>query len=257
MLLSQFHKTAIEPLYIMTKQIVPDTASALSKKEQVRDMFNDISGKYDFLNRFLSLGIDISWRKKAINSLKPYHPKQILDVATGTADLALEALRLNPDKITGVDIADGMLEVGRKKIKAAGIHKIELICADSEQLPFENETFDAATVAFGVRNFENLEKGLKEMHRVLRKAAPIAILEFSKPSVFPVKQLFQFYFKVILPVTGKLFSKHNNAYSYLPESVQHFPEGSDFEEIMKHCGYQNVSSSRLSFGICTLYIGIA
>lgn len=241
----------------MTKQIVPDAASALSKKEQVRDMFNHIAGKYDFLNRFLSLGIDISWRKKAIKSLKPFQPKNILDVATGTADLAMEALSLNPDKIVGVDIADGMLEVGRKKLKAAGIQKIELICADSEQLPFESESFDAATVAFGVRNFENLEKGLREMHRVLRKGAPIAILEFSKPSVFPVKQLFQFYFKVILPVMGKIFSKHRSAYSYLPESVQHFPEGRDFEEIMKLCGYEKVNSSRLSFGICTLYKGIA
>lgn len=242
---------------MMTKPIVPDATSDLSKKDQVRDMFNDIAGKYDFLNRFLSLGIDISWRKKAIKSLKPYAPKQILDVATGTADLAIEALKLNPDKVTGVDIADGMLEVGRKKLKTAGIDKIELICADSEQLPFQNHSFDAATVAFGVRNFENLEKGLTEMRRVMKSGAPIAVLEFSKPSVFPVKQMFQFYFKVILPVTGKLFSKHNSAYSYLPESVQHFPEGEKFEEIMKNCGYTNVSSVRLTFGICTLYKGLA
>ncbi len=238
------------------KVVVPDEKSALGKKEQVKQMFDNISYRYDFLNRFLSLGIDILWRKKAINSLKPFQPKLILDVATGTADLAIEALKLNPEKIIGVDISEGMLQMGREKLKALKENRIELQTGDSENLKFNDKTFDAATVAFGVRNFENLNKGLSDMHRVLKTGAPIAILEFSKPSVFPVKQVFQFYFKVILPFTGKFFSKDQRAYTYLPESVQHFPEGKAFEDIMRNCGYKNVTSHRLSFGICTLYTAV-
>ncbi len=220
-------------------------------------MFDDISGKYDFLNRFLSLGIDRSWRKKAIDSLKAHEPKKILDVATGTADLAIEALRLNPERVTGVDISSGMLDVGRKKLQHRNIERIDLLVADSEHLPFEDQSYDAATVAFGVRNFENLNAGLMEMRRVLKPGSPLAVLEFSKPSVFPVKQLFQLYFKFILPVTGKIFSKHQSAYSYLPESVKHFPEGKDFERVLAECGYQNIQSKRLTFGICTLYTALA
>lgn len=241
----------------MAVQVVPDPSSSLGKKEQVRDMFDDISGKYDFLNRFLSLGIDRNWRKKAIDSLKSYKPKRILDVATGTADLAIEAMRLNPEKVTGVDISSGMLEVGKKKLKTRNIDKIELLVADSEHLPFEDASYDAATVAFGVRNFEHLNAGLIEMRRVLKPGSPLAVLEFSKPTVFPVKQLFQFYFKFILPLTGKLFSKHQSAYSYLPESVKHFPEGADFERVLSDCGYKNIHSNRLTFGICTLYTALA
>ena len=239
-----------------SKTVVPDAQSELGKKEQVKQMFDNISFRYDFLNRFLSLGIDILWRKKAIKSLKPFNPKIILDVATGTGDLAIEALKLNPDKVIGVDISEGMLEMGRKKLAALKEKRIELQTGDSESLNFDDNTFDAATVAFGVRNFENLSKGLTDMLRVLKSGAPIAILEFSKPSVFPVKQVFQFYFKVILPFTGKFFSKDQRAYTYLPESVQHFPEGKAFVDIMVSCGYKNVSSHRLSFGICTLYTAV-
>lgn len=238
------------------KMVMPDEKSDVGKKEQVKQMFDNISFRYDFLNRFLSLGIDILWRKRTIKSLKPFNPKLILDVATGTGDLAIEALKLNPDKIIGVDISEGMLAMGRKKLAALKENRIKLQTGDSENLSFGDDTFDAATVAFGVRNFENLNKGLSDMRRVLKPGAPIAILEFSKPSIFPVKQVFQFYFKVILPFTGKFFSKDQRAYTYLPESVQHFPEGKAFEDIMENCGYKNVSSHRLSFGICTLYTAV-
>ncbi len=237
-----------------TGHVLPDAGSNLSKKAQVADMFNDIAGKYDFLNHFLSLGIDKGWRKKAIKEIQAVNPKQILDVATGTGDLAIAASKINPDKITGVDIADQMLEVGRKKIaqqQLAGI--ITLQNGDSEALPFADGHFDAVTCAYGVRNFEHLEAGLKEMCRVMRPGGKVAILEFSHPKQFPVKQLYKFYFRFILPTLGKLVSKHSTAYTYLPESVMAFPEGKVFCETLQRCGYKDAKARPLTFGITTLY----
>lgn len=239
------------------EQVTPIKDSKAGKKEQVQEMFDDISGRYDFLNRFLSVGIDTIWRKKAINELKPIAPKQILDIATGTGDLAIEALRLNPDKVTGIDISEGMLEVGRVKIKNKKLEdKIVLQSGDSENIDFEDNTFDAITVAFGVRNFETLTKGIGEMHRVMRPGGKVVVLEFSKPKKFPVKQLYNFYFKYILPVLGKSISKNSRAYSYLPESVNAFPEGNEFVKILEEKGFKNTTCQPLTFGICSIYTGI-
>lgn len=233
---------------------MPDSQSNLSKKEQVADMFNNIAGKYDFLNHFLSMGIDKGWRKKAIASIEGIAPKRILDVATGTGDLALAASKLNPDKIIGIDIAGQMLDVGNKKIKAQMLDgMITLQLGDSEALPFEDNSFDAITCAYGVRNFEHLEAGLKEMCRVLRPGGKLAILEFSNPQKFPVKQLYKFYFRYILPTLGKLVSKHSRAYTYLPESVMAFPEGKVFCNTLGICGFKEANARPLTFGITTLY----
>ena len=199
------------------------------------------------------MGIDRSWRRKAIDLLKDIQPKSILDVATGTGDLAIEALRLNPDRIIGVDISEKMLEVGREKMWEHGYKNITLQRGDSMALQFSDGEFDAVTVAFGVRNFENLEKGLREIKRVLRPGGKAVILEFSKPHVFPIKQLFGFYSKYILPLWGKLFSGSEAAYRYLPESVKHFPEGKEMKEILLKCGYKTADFKRLTFGICTVY----
>lgn len=235
-------------------KVVPDTGSNLSKKEQVADMFNNIAGKYDFLNHFLSLGIDKGWRKKAIATIAAIQPKTILDVATGTGDLAIEAAKLNPEKIVGIDIAAQMLDVGRVKLKEKGLDQlITMQVGDSEALPFADNSFDAITCAYGVRNFENLQAGLKEMNRVLRPGGRLAILEFSHPKTFPVKQGYQFYFKYILPTLGKLVSKHSTAYSYLPESVMAFPEGQRFCEILAGCGFKETKARPLTLGITTLY----
>jgi len=237
--------------------IVPYKDQGGDKKSQVAHMFNNIAGKYDFLNHFLSAGIDIIWRKKAVSLLAPYKPKQVLDIATGTADFALETLRLNPDKITGVDISEGMMAVGREKIAKRGLSdKIQLQYGDSEDLPFADNTFDAITVAFGVRNFENLSKGLAEMNRVLKPGGIAVVLEFSKPRSFPMKQLYQFYFKNILPLVGKFVSKDNAAYTYLPESVQAFPDGQDFISIFEKVGFKKTKWHSLTFGISSIYTGI-
>ncbi|MFY8138704.1 MAG: bifunctional demethylmenaquinone methyltransferase/2-methoxy-6-polyprenyl-1,4-benzoquinol methylase UbiE [Flavobacteriales bacterium] len=228
------------------------------KKEEVEKMFDNIAHSYDFLNHFFSLGIDILWRKKAIRILKKENPKLVLDVATGTADFAMEAVRMNlgADKIVGVDISEGMLDVGRKKIKEKGWDsKIELKKGDSENLPFDTSTFDGYTVAFGVRNFENLEKGMAEMLRVLKPGALGIVLEFSKPKKFPVKQGFQVYFKYIMPLIGKVVSKDNRAYAYLPESVQAFPSGTDFLDVMKKVGYIDTKCIPVSGGIASIYLG--
>jgi demethylmenaquinone methyltransferase/2-methoxy-6-polyprenyl-1,4-benzoquinol methylase len=234
--------------------VLPYKDDAASKKVQVARMFDSISRKYDFLNHFLSLGIDIRWRRKAIKLLVSEKPQLILDVATGTGDFAIEALKLNPEKIVGVDISEGMLEVGRKKMKASGYEEIiELIYGDSENLPFEENKFDAVIVAFGVRNFENLEKGLKEIYRVLRPNARIVVLEFSKPTSFPMKQLYSFYFNFILPKVGKAVSHDSSAYTYLPESVQAFPSGNEFLSVLSNLGYKNPSCKPLTFGISSLY----
>jgi len=235
-------------------KIVPDAASNLSKKDQVADMFNNIAGKYDFLNHFLSLGIDKGWRKKAIAEVAKVQPAKILDVATGTGDLAIAAAGLKPQHITGIDIAEQMLEVGRKKIAALKLTNIiDLQTGDSEALPFDTNHFDAVMCAYGVRNFEHLEAGLKEMYRVMRTGGKLAILEFSHPKRFPVKQLYRFYFRYILPGLGKIVSKHSRAYTYLPESVMAFPEGKVFCEMLGKCGFKDAKARSLTFGITTLY----
>ena len=228
----------------------------LSKKDQVAKMFNNISRRYDFLNQLLSLGIDKLWRKKAIAALHILQPRQILDVATGTGEFALEALTLNPDKIVGIDISEGMLEIGRKKILAKHLaSKIELIQGDSENIPFEQNKFDAVTVAFGVRNFENLKTGLSEILRVLKPGGMLVILEFSKPSKFPFKQVYNFYFRSILPKIGSIVSNDKAAYTYLPKSVEAFPDGEDFLHILHDVGFKNTKCSSLTFGISSIYIG--
>jgi demethylmenaquinone methyltransferase/2-methoxy-6-polyprenyl-1,4-benzoquinol methylase len=234
--------------------VIPYKEQTTGKKEQVATMFNNISKKYDFLNHFLSLGIDILWRKKAIKLLKPYQPKVMLDIATGTGDFALEALALKPEKVIGIDISEGMLAVGKEKMKQRKVDNIiTLQLGDSENLPFENDYFDAYTAGFGVRNFENLEKGLGEMLRVLKPNGKAVILEFSKPKKFPIKQLYNFYFNNILPGIGKLVSKDNAAYTYLPESVNAFPEGDDFLVILNQLGYKNAKAIPLMFGIASIY----
>ena len=235
--------------------VVPYKDQEGSKKEQVAEMFNNISHRYDFLNHFLSLGIDILWRKKAIRLLEPDRPKQILDVATGTGDFALEALSLNPDRIVGVDISAGMLEMGKVKMKKKGVdHIIDMQMGDSEKLLFDNNTFDATIVAFGVRNFENLKKSLQDMRRVVKPDGKILIIEFSRPKYFPMKQLYSFYFKAILPIIGRLISKDKAAYTYLPESVDAFPDGQDFLNILEEVGYKKTECIPLTFGISSIYI---
>jgi demethylmenaquinone methyltransferase/2-methoxy-6-polyprenyl-1,4-benzoquinol methylase len=232
-------------------------SQATGKKEYVRNMFDSIAPRYDFLNHFLSLNIDYLWRKRLIAILKTHKPLFILDVATGTADLAIQATTLNPDKIIGLDISEEMLKVGQKKLFDKNKDCIiQLINADSENMPFEGGSFDACMVAFGVRNFENLEQGLREMYRVLKPNGIVAILEFSKPVNFPVKQLYNFYFKRILPVLGKMISKNDNAYMYLPESVNQFPDGANFAAILANVGFKDVKIKKLTFGIASIYTGM-
>lgn len=236
--------------------VLPYKDKSDAKKKQVAEMFDSISGKYDFLNHFLSLGIDIRWRKKAIKMLKDLEPKKILDIATGTGDFAIESLKLNPEMVIGVDISEGMLNVGRQKMKKRGYSDIiDMQSGDSENIHFEDNTFDAVIVAFGVRNFENLEKGLSEMNRVLRPGGRAVILEFSKPTIFPFKQLYNFYFRWILPKIGKVVSKDNAAYTYLPESVNEFPFGDDFLKILEKTGYKNTKCKPLTLGISSIYVG--
>jgi len=241
----------------MSKVVKPIQEDQSGKKEQVSKMFDTIAPYYDFLNRFLSLGIDTIWRKNAIDRLKPFDPKRILDVATGTADVAIEMTRrLKADKITGLDISAEMLEVGQKKIEKKGLTDIiDLRKGDSENLPFEDNTFDAITVAYGVRNFENLEKGMREMQRVLKPGGQLIVLEFSRPTAFPFKQAFNGYFKYVLPQIGRITSKDPHAYRYLYESVQAFPDGDDFIEVLTNTGFKNNQCKRLSLGICSIYQG--
>jgi demethylmenaquinone methyltransferase/2-methoxy-6-polyprenyl-1,4-benzoquinol methylase len=228
-----------------------------SKKEQVSKMFDNIARHYDFLNHFLSLGIDKIWRRKMIKEVGMVNPNLLLDVATGTGDVAINTLKqLNNNnlRIVGIDISPEMLNIGKKKINTEGVSdKIEMLVGDSENLPFENNKFDAVTVAYGVRNFENLEKGLAEMNRVLKPNGKLVVLEFSKPSMFPFRQLFNFYFKHILPTIGKLTSKDPRAYAYLYESVQSFPDGSDFINVLHKTGYTNTQCVPLTLGICSIY----
>ena len=228
----------------MSQKVVKPYDSGKSKKEEVAQMFNNISANYDFLNHFLSLGIDHLWRKV------------ILDLATGTGDFAIACLALNPEKIIGMDISSGMLEVGKQKMKKRAFDNIiDMQLGDSENMPFEDATFDAITVGFGVRNYENLEKGLGEMLRVLKPGGQAVILEFSTPKAFPVKQLFGFYSKILIPLFGKYISKDERAYTYLPESVAAFPEGTDMMNVLQKVGYHAHKQIRLSGGIASIYIG--
>jgi demethylmenaquinone methyltransferase/2-methoxy-6-polyprenyl-1,4-benzoquinol methylase len=234
--------------------VVPYKAENSGKKEQIAKMFNNISHRYDFLNHLLSMGIDKLWRKTAIRTLVPLKPQRILDVATGTGDFAIQALSLKPIKITGVDISEGMLSMGRKKIEKLNLsHKIDLVAGDSENLQFPDNSFDAVTVGFGVRNFEDLERGLAEILRVLRPGAMLVVLEFSRPRKFPMRQLYNFYFKNILPGLGRLISNDKSAYTYLPESVEAFPDGMDFENILKKIGFKETACKPLTFGISSIY----
>jgi demethylmenaquinone methyltransferase/2-methoxy-6-polyprenyl-1,4-benzoquinol methylase len=238
-------------------EVVPYQHSELEKKEQVADMFNSIAWRYDFLNRFLSAGIDIWWRKMAIRQLKALHPDHILDVATGTGDVAILTWRmLKTRKITGIDISEGMLAYGREKIRKLGLQQtIELKTGDSEHIPFEDNQFDAITVAFGVRNFQHLETGLKEMKRVLKPGGKLVVLEFSKAEAGVLSGLFRFYMNRVTPWIGKLFAKNKDAYTYLNESVQAFPEGQNFLNILNEAGFTQTYLKKLSFGICTIYCG--
>lgn len=226
-----------------------------SKKQEVREMFDNIAPTYDFLNHALSLNIDKIWRRKSIRTLKSLNPKKILDIATGTGDLAIEAMKLSPDKIVGVDISEGMIKVGQQKIKARNLQNvISFMTADSEDLPFDDEHFDAITVAFGVRNFENPLKGLSEMRRVLKANGRLVVLEFMMPQSFPFKQLYQFYFRSILPLIGRIISKDFSAYQYLPDSVKQFPQREAFVKLLNEAGFKTARYKALTFGIAGLYI---
>ncbi len=220
-------------------------------------MFDSIAWRYDFLNHFLSFGIDFLWRRKAINEIrKRIDPVKILDIATGTCDLAIAAVRLNPESIFGIDISQQMLEEGRRKIHKKHLEDmITISLADCEELPFEEKQFDVTMVAFGVRNFESPEKGLSEMFRVLRVGGIAMILEFSRPESFPFRSVYHFYFKRILPLFGKLFSKDGSAYGYLPDSVSTFPESDQFLALMNKAGFSNLFQRRMTGGIATIYIG--
>ena len=235
-------------------KVTPYEHSSDSKKQQIEQMFDNISPKYDFLNRSLSLGIDVWWRKKMMRELKGLALNQVLDIATGTADVALATSKLKPNSIIGVDISEGMLAVGRIKVEKKGLSSlIKLQKADSENLPFTENQFDAITVAFGVRNFEHLSKGLDEMCRVLKPGGKLVILEFSRPRIFPVKQLYDFYFRYFCPWWGKVVSKDNSAYKYLYDSVSAFPEGEQFLSIANQSGFKQLKAQRLTFGIVSLY----
>src|SRR5690606_12352275 len=243
-------------LILMLFSSAPPPGEAPGKKQAVEAMFDDIAPRYDLLNRMLSLGIDQLWRDQAIEMLRGEQPKRILDVATGTGDLAIKALKLHPDRVDGVDLSEEMLARGRDKIARLGeSERITLRRGDAEKLPYSDNQFDAALVAFGVRNFENLRAGLEEIRRVLRPGGSLVILEFSRPSAFPVKQLYAFYSHVILPVVGRLVSKHPAAYKYLPTSVDAFPSGNEFVERFAGAGYEKIRWKPLTFGIASLYKG--
>jgi len=227
-----------------------------SKKDKVRNMFNGIAKRYDFLNHFLSFGIDYYWRNEVLKIIKKHNPKTILDIATGTGDLAILSSKANPQKIVGIDISEEMLNIGIEKIKNKNLDSlIEMKVADSEDLPLEDNSFDLAMVAFGVRNFENLEKGLSEIKRVLKKDGTLIILEFSHPKGFPMKQLYSFYSSNILPTFGRIISNDASAYTYLPESVKRFPAYDEFTEIMNKVGFKDTKWRALSSGISSIYTG--
>ncbi len=237
------------------KKITPYEFSEEAKKQQVAEMFDNISSKYDFLNHFLSFHIDKIWRRKSIKRLKISKPKIILDVATGTGDFAIQLYKsIKPELIIGIDLSEGMLQAGKKKVTRKNLSNIiKFQTGDSENINFPDNYFDACTVAFGVRNFENPEKGLQEMYRVLKPDGEMIILEFSIPETFPVKQFYRLYSKHILPFFGNLFSKDKFAYRYLPESVKVFPYGKQFEDIISASGFRNIDSRKFSNGISTVY----
>ncbi len=237
--------------------VLPYKERSDSKKEQVADMFDNVSHNYDLLNRIMSGGIDIYWRKKGLSMIKDRNNDLIVDIATGTGDLAIEALKtLKTSKIIGVDISEGMLNVGRQKMVKLGIaDKIDMQMGDSEKLRFDNNTFNTAIVSFGVRNFENLLKGLSDINRVLKPGGTCLILELTKPKSFPFKQLYWLYSTKILPTIGRLISKDSRAYTYLPESIDAFPEGQNFLNIFQQAGFTETSATPLTFGTCTVYIG--
>lgn len=241
----------------MGKIVVPDGTNLDSKKVQVENMFDQIAPKYDLLNHTLSMNIDKIWRRKVVRLLKQNSPKNLLDVATGTCDLAIAASRkISFDKIVGIDLSEEMLNIGKQKVERYGLSNlIELQKGDAENLPFADNTFDAVTVGFGARNFENLEAGLKEMLRVLRPGGKCIVLEFVLPTAFPIKQTYKLYFNYILPLIGRLVSKHKSAYTYLPESVGAVPQRTEFTDIMEQCGYKGCQHKTLSFGIAAIYIG--
>jgi len=237
--------------------IIPFKDSDKTKKQQVAEMFDQIAGKYDLMNRFLSARTDVGWRKKAIRKLKKFNPKQVLDVATGTGDMAILACRiLDPDLITGIDISDNMLELGRKKVEREGLAgKIQLQSGDSEAINFNENTFDAVMVAFGVRNFENLENGLSEMKRVLKPGGRLLILEFSKPRRKVVKSLYNLYMRIIAPQVARWFRQNKEAYLYLCESANAFPDRHYFTDILNKVGYTDTGCKPLTLGICSIYTG--
>ena len=238
----------------MADKITPYNDASRSKKEQVADMFDTISGNYDGLNRVISFGIDIQWRKKLVKLVKKTHPERILDIATGTGDLAIALSKTGANEIIGLDISQGMLDVGVKKIKEKELsHLIAMVKGDSEQLPYEDNHFDAITVAFGVRNFENLEKGLSEIYRVLRPGGILAILETSVPTKSPYKQGYNFYCSKIMPTIGRIFSKDQSAYAYLSESAAAFPYGTAFNNILKKIGFNTVKDRPQTLGVATIY----
>ncbi|MDN3708050.1 bifunctional demethylmenaquinone methyltransferase/2-methoxy-6-polyprenyl-1,4-benzoquinol methylase UbiE [Myroides ceti] len=238
----------------MSKNVNPYKDSDLSKKEQVAQMFNTISGNYDNLNRMISLGTDQGWRRKVLRMVSETNPSSILDIATGTGDMAIYLSKTNAKKIVGLDLSQGMLDVGIEKIKALKLdHQIEMVLGDSENLPFEDNSFDAITVGFGIRNFEDLEKGLSEILRVLKPNGIFIILETSVPTKFPFKQGYNFYTKSIVPFMGKLFSKDQKAYAYLSESAKNFPFGEELNNILKKIGFKNVKHLPQTMGVATIY----
>ncbi|MBS1535679.1 MAG: bifunctional demethylmenaquinone methyltransferase/2-methoxy-6-polyprenyl-1,4-benzoquinol methylase UbiE [Bacteroidetes bacterium] len=237
-----------------TEKITPYKSSELSKKEQVAQMFDNISGNYDGLNRIISMGTDMNWRKKVIALVAEKNPKTALDIATGTADLAIMLTQTSAERIVGLDISAGMLDIGRQKVTNQNLNdKIELILADSEDIPFEDNYFDAITVSFGIRNFEHLEKGLSEILRVLKPGGIFVILETSNPTKFPFKQGYQFYTRFILPLIGKIFSKDQSAYGYLSESAAAFPFGEQLNNILRKIGFIEVVNRPQMFGAATIY----
>lgn len=238
----------------MAKKVTPYRDSKLNKKKQVEQMFDNISSNYDNLNRVISFGTDIKWRKKVIALVASTNPKNILDIATGTGDLAIQMAGINAEKIVGLDLSEGMLKVGRKKIEAKNLEdKIEMIQGDSEALPFGDNYFDAITVAFGVRNFENLEKGLSEIYRVLQPGGIFVVLETSVPTKTPFKQGYKLYSGTVLPLIGKIFSKDKEAYSYLSKSAASFPHGENFNNILRKIGFTKVDNKPQTFGVATIY----
>lgn len=238
----------------MADQINPYKDSNLGKKQQVEQMFDTISGNYDSLNRMISLGTDQGWRRKVLKMVSDTNPESILDIATGTGDLAILLSKSNAKRIVGLDLSAGMLEVGKSKVSALGLqNKIEMIQGDSENLPFQDNTFDAITVAFGIRNFENLEKGLSEILRVLKPNGIFVILETSVPTKFPFKQGYNFYMKTFMPLMGKVFSKDQKAYEYLSESAKNFPYGEKLNAILQKVGFKNVKHNPQTMGVATIY----